>query len=61
MRKLLQASLLALVLTAPIYAGDMQQPKATGDMQQPLAAQGDIQNGITEAALSILGVMLSLI
>jgi hypothetical protein len=52
MRKLIQASLLTLVLTAPLYAGDMQQP---------IAAQGDIQNGITETALSILGVMLSLI
>jgi hypothetical protein len=51
MRKLIQASLLTLVLTAPIYAGDMQQP----------IAQGEIQNGITETALSILGVMLSLI
>ena len=61
MRKLIQASLLILALTAPIYAGIMQQPEAAGEMQQPVAAQGDIQNGITETALSILGVMLSLI
>jgi len=60
MRKLIQASLLTLALTAPIYAGIMQQPEAAGEMQQP-NAQGDIQNGITETALSILGVMLSLI
>jgi hypothetical protein len=61
MRKLIQASLLAVALTAPIYAGEMQQPKAAGEMQQPLAAQGYMPNGITETALSILGAMLSLI
>jgi hypothetical protein len=61
MRKLIQASLLALVFTVSIHAGDMGQPKATGDMGQPITAQGDIQNGITETALSILGAMLSLI
>jgi hypothetical protein len=61
MRKLIQASLLTLALTARIYAGDMQQPKAAGEMQQPLAAQGYMPNGITETALSILGAMLSLI
>jgi hypothetical protein len=52
MRKLIQASLLTLAFTASIYAGEMGQP---------VAAQGDIQNGITETILSILGVMLSLI
>lgn len=61
MRKLIQASLLTLAFTASIYAGEMGQPVAAGVMQQPLAAQGDIQNGITETALSILGVMLSLL
>ncbi len=61
MRKLIQASLLALALTAPTYAGIMQQPEATGEMQQPLATQGYMPNGITETALSILGAMLSLI
>jgi hypothetical protein len=60
MRKLIQASLLTLALTASIYAGDIGQPKAAGDIGQPVAL-GDIQNGITETALSILGVMLSLI
>jgi hypothetical protein len=61
MRKLIQASLLTLALTASIHAGDIGQPVAAGDIGQPIAAQGDIQNGITETALSILGVMLSLI
>jgi hypothetical protein len=70
MRKLIQASLLTLALTASIHAGDMGQPIATGemgqpvaagDMGQPIAAQGDMPNGIAETALSILGVMLSLI
>ena len=61
MRKLIQASLLTLLLTASIHAGEMGQPKAAGDMQQPLAAQGYMPNGITETALSILGAMLSLI
>ncbi|HEX8775267.1 MAG TPA: hypothetical protein VF735_16980 [Pyrinomonadaceae bacterium] len=56
MRKLIQASLLTLALTAPIYAGEMQQPKAS-----EAAASGDIQNGITEAALTILEAVLSLI
>jgi hypothetical protein len=61
MRKLIQASLLTLALTVSIHAGDMGQPKAAGDMGQPIAAQGEIQNGIIETALSILGAMLSLI
>jgi hypothetical protein len=52
MRKLIQASLLTLAFTVSIYAGDMGQP---------IAAQGEMQNGITETALSILGVMLYLI
>jgi len=61
MRKLIQASLLTLALTASIHAGDMGQPKATGEIGQPITAQGDIQNGITGAALTILDVALSMI
>jgi hypothetical protein len=70
MRKLVQASLLSLALTATIYAGDMGQPVTTGDigqpivageMGQPIATQGDMPNGIIEIGSAILEAMLSLI
>lgn len=59
MRKLIQASLLALALTAPLYAGEIGQPIATSS--DAVAAQGYMPNGIAEASLSILGAVLSLI
>lgn len=61
MRKLIQALLLLLALTAPIYAGDMGQPEAAGEIVQSITAQGYMPSGITEPALSILGAVLSLI
>lgn len=59
MRKLIQASLLTLALTASIYAGDIGQPiTASSDA---VTAQGYMPNGIAETALSLLGAMLSLL
>jgi hypothetical protein len=60
MRKLLQASLLTLALTASIHAGDMGQPIAPPAPANAVTAQGDMPNGITETALSILEAMLAL-
>lgn len=59
MRKLIQASLLALVLTASVHAGEIGQPIAASS--DTVSAQGYMPNGITETALSILGAVLSLI
>jgi hypothetical protein len=58
MRKLIQASLLALALTASVYAGDIGQPCTACDA---VTAQGDMATGLTDIALSILGSALSLI
>jgi len=59
MRKLIQASLLTIVLTASIHAGEIGQPIPTGDMPQPVAT-GYMPNGITELGSAILEAMLSL-
>jgi hypothetical protein len=59
MRKLIQASLLALALTAPIYAGDIGQPVTSSS--DTVTAQGYMPNGIAETALTLLGAVLSLI
>ncbi len=66
MRKLIQALVLTLALTAPIYAGEMGQPIAppsntTGEMGQPIAVSGDIQNGIAQATLTVLEVLLAVV
>jgi hypothetical protein len=58
MRRLIQAILLTLALTAPSYAGDMGQPIVA---PSNAAAYGDMQCGITETALTILDAVLSLI
>ncbi len=64
MRKLIQASLLTLALTAPIYAGDMQQPiappdppTAQGEMQQPIA--GEIPYGVTAVWINLLVALIA--
>jgi hypothetical protein len=57
MRKLIQASLLTLALTASIQAGDIGQPIAP---PSNAAAQGDMQNGIIEIGAAILQTVLSL-
>jgi hypothetical protein len=59
MRKLIQASLLALALTASVYAGDIGQPCTAAC--DAVTAQGDMATGLTDIALSILGSTLSLI
>jgi hypothetical protein len=59
MRKLIQASLLALALTTPICAGDMQQPIAPPTSGNA-AASGDMPNGIIEIGATILEAALSL-
>jgi hypothetical protein len=61
MRKLIQASLLTLALTASIHAGDIGQPVTAVDIGQPIAAQGDIPNGITQTILTALEAVLFLI
>lgn len=59
MRKLIQASLLTLALTASIYAGEMQQPIAPPTSGNA-AASGDMPNGIVEIGSAILEAVLSL-
>lgn len=61
MRRLIQASLLTLALTASIHAGDIGQPKAAGEIGQPITAQGEMQNGIIGIGAAILQAVLSLI
>ena len=58
MPKIIRTIVLVSVLACSTYAGEIQNPITS---PPPATAQGDIQNGITETALSILGVMLSLI
>ncbi|HEX8136452.1 MAG TPA: hypothetical protein VF544_02570 [Pyrinomonadaceae bacterium] len=67
MRKLIQAALLTLALTASVYAGEMGQPIAAGEIGQPVAAgdfpfgvsaTGDIPNDVTTADDIPFGVPL---
>lgn len=63
MRKILQACVLALALSASAYAGDMQFP-VTAPPPQQSATNGEIQTGaadsLTDAVLNLLGSVLAL-
>lgn len=67
MRKTISVAALLLALTCPTYAGDIQNdsPKPPANTAQEPTAQGDIQNrvadAITDAALTVLNSVLSLL
>lgn len=61
MRKLIQALMLTLALTASIHGGEIGQPVvAPSPSSSTVTAQGDMPNGIIEIGSALLKAWLSL-
>ena len=62
MRKLIQALMLTLALTASIHGGEIGQPVVapSPSSSSTVTAQGDMPNGIIEIGSALLKALLSL-